>query len=31
MLAPLDLERPEYTDDIGEQINIIAKYEGYIA
>ena len=31
MLAPLDLERPEYTDDIGEQVNIIAKYEGYIA
>ena len=30
MLAPLDLERPEYTDDIGEQVNIIAKYEGYI-
>ena len=22
---------PEYTDDIGEQVNIIAKYEGYIA
>ena len=31
MLAPLDVERPEYTDDIGEQVNIIAKYEGYIA
>ena len=31
MLAPLDPERPEYTDDIGEQVNIIAKYEGYIA
>ncbi|WP_304681060.1 tRNA uridine-5-carboxymethylaminomethyl(34) synthesis enzyme MnmG [uncultured Clostridium sp.] len=31
MLAPLDLERPKYTDDIGEQVNIIAKYEGYIA
>ena len=31
MLAPLDLERPNYTDDIGEQVNIIAKYEGYIA
>ena len=30
MLAPLDPERPEYTDDIGEQVNIIAKYEGYI-
>lgn len=31
MLAPLDLERPGYTDDIVEQVNIIAKYEGYIA
>lgn len=31
VLAPLDLERPNYTDDIGEQINIMAKYEGYIA
>ena len=31
MLAPLDLERPNYIDDIGEQVNIIAKYEGYIA
>ena len=31
MLAPLDLGRPNYTDDIGEQVNIIAKYEGYIA
>ncbi|CUO81019.1 tRNA uridine-5-carboxymethylaminomethyl(34) synthesis enzyme MnmG [Clostridium disporicum] len=30
VLAPLDPERPEYTDDIGEQVNIIAKYEGYI-
>ena len=30
MLASLDPERPEYTDDIGEQVNIIAKYEGYI-
>lgn len=30
MLSPLDPERPEYTDDIGEQVNIIAKYEGYI-
>ncbi|MGL4772128.1 MAG: tRNA uridine-5-carboxymethylaminomethyl(34) synthesis enzyme MnmG [Clostridium sp.] len=29
-LAPLDTERPELTDDIGEQLNIIAKYEGYI-
>lgn len=31
VLAPLDLERPNYTYDIGEQINIMAKYEGYIA
>ena len=31
VLAPLDPERPNYTYDIGEQINIIAKYEGYIA
>ena len=30
MLSALDPERPEYTDDIGEQVNIIAKYEGYI-
>ncbi len=30
-LAPLDSERPDYTYDIGEQVNIIAKYEGYIA
>ena len=30
VLASLDPERPEYTDDIGEQVNIIAKYEGYI-
>ncbi len=29
-LAPLDIERPEYNYDIGEQVNIIAKYEGYI-
>lgn len=29
-LAPLDEDRVEYTEDIGEQINIIAKYEGYI-
>ncbi len=28
--SELDLERPEYPDNIGEQINIIAKYEGYI-
>ena len=29
-VAPLDSERPKHTDDIGEQVNIIAKYEGYI-
>ncbi|MGL5152087.1 MAG: tRNA uridine-5-carboxymethylaminomethyl(34) synthesis enzyme MnmG [Clostridium sp.] len=29
-LAQLDNERPELSDDIGEQLNIIAKYEGYI-
>ncbi|MDQ0151107.1 tRNA uridine-5-carboxymethylaminomethyl(34) synthesis enzyme MnmG [Eubacterium multiforme] len=28
--AILDPERPEYPDNVGEQINIIAKYEGYI-
>ena len=29
-LKPLDEERIEFTEDIGEQVNIIAKYEGYI-
>ena len=29
-LAPLDPERPELSDDIGEQINVLTKYEGYI-
>ena len=29
-LVELDPERPTYSDDIGEQINIITKYEGYI-
>ena len=29
-LAPLDEERPDYDYSVGEQINIIAKYEGYI-
>ncbi|MCR4943121.1 MAG: tRNA uridine-5-carboxymethylaminomethyl(34) synthesis enzyme MnmG [Clostridium sp.] len=29
-LAPLDPERQEFTDDIGEQVNVTAKYEGYI-
>ncbi|MBE6052695.1 MAG: tRNA uridine-5-carboxymethylaminomethyl(34) synthesis enzyme MnmG [Clostridium sartagoforme] len=30
-LVELDPERPDYDEDIGEQINIIAKYEGYIS
>lgn len=29
-LAGIDPDRPNHSDDIGEQINIIAKYEGYI-
>ena len=29
-LNELDIDRPDYDEDIGEQINIIAKYEGYI-
>ena len=29
-LAPLDPERPELPRDVGEQINILTKYEGYI-
>lgn len=29
-LSGLDPNRPEQSEDIGEQINIIAKYEGYI-
>lgn len=29
-LSELDPERPDYDEDIGEQINIITKYEGYI-
>lgn len=29
-LRDLDIDRPEYDENIGEQINIIAKYEGYI-
>ena len=29
-LAGLDPDRPNHSDDIGEQVNIIAKYEGYI-
>ncbi|MDD7796232.1 tRNA uridine-5-carboxymethylaminomethyl(34) synthesis enzyme MnmG [Clostridium sp. 'White wine YQ'] len=30
MVSPLDHEREELPYDIGEQVNIIAKYEGYI-
>lgn len=30
MVAPLDTERPNLRSDIQEQVNIIAKYEGYI-
>lgn len=29
-VAPLDLDRPELDDSITEQVNITAKYEGYI-
>ena len=29
-LAELDPERPDLSDDIGEQINVLTKYEGYI-
>lgn len=29
-LAKLDSERPVLSDDIGEQINVLTKYEGYI-
>ena len=29
-LAPLDPDREDLRDDIGEEVNIIAKYEGYI-
>jgi len=29
-LAQLDAERPELPNDVGEQINILTKYEGYI-
>lgn len=30
-LAPLDEERPDLPRDIGDEVNIIAKYEGYIS
>ena len=29
-LAQLDTERPELPNDVGEQVNILTKYEGYI-
>lgn len=29
-VAPLDIERESFSEDIGEQVNIIAKYDGYI-
>ena len=29
-LEQLDPDRPDLSDDIGEQINILTKYEGYI-
>lgn len=29
-VAPLDENRPELSDDVKEQVNIISKYEGYI-
>lgn len=30
MLAPIDSDRPEYPEDVREQVNINIKYEGYI-
>lgn len=30
MLAPIDPDRPEYPEDVREQVNINIKYEGYI-
>lgn len=30
LVEPLDSDRKKLSDDIGEQVNIIAKYEGYI-
>lgn len=30
MLAPIDPDRPEYPEDVREQVNINLKYEGYI-
>ena len=31
MLAPIDTERPDLSDEVREQVNIQIKYEGYIA
>lgn len=31
MLAPIDKERPELSDEVREQVNIQIKYEGYIS
>ena len=31
MLAPIDKDRPELSDEVREQVNIQIKYEGYIA
>ena len=31
MLAPIDINRPELTDDVIEQVNINIKYDGYIS
>ncbi len=30
LIAPIDETRPELPDDVGEQVNINIKYEGYI-
>ena len=30
ILAPIDPDRPEYPEDVREQVNINIKYEGYI-
>lgn len=30
MLEPIDVERPELTEDIREEVEIQIKYEGYI-
>ena len=30
MLSPIDPDRPEYPEDVREQVNINIKYDGYI-